>query len=647
MQIRLSVARICAAGAGVALACMVGPGLADDIVPVDQGWSVTQKATWYTLSQGSRLIPLAWLQALEQPGPSVASADHLFLDRAHIAKYRYLPNDSAGVGLLPIGFAIDTQDDSQFSTTMLRWKKPQSSREAWVGFNCAACHTAEISFQGKRMRIEGGPTLADFEGFFSAFNLALIETRDNADKFDRFARGVLKGADSASNRAMLKGELDRLIRWQLSIDTANKTPLEPGFARLDAFGHIFNKILLRLQADPQVTNPSDAPVSYPFLWNIHQHDKVQWNGIAPNIPISPTLDVGALGRNVGEVIGVFADLRLISILPPSGPAINGYPSSAQAASLIRLEQMVASLKPPPWPDVFPPIDPDKWEAGKKLFERTPDGCAECHQVLPRSDLQTRFKVKMTPLIGPRRIGTDPWMACNAYTYQARSGLLELTPKKFFALSSPPIRDTESVATMLGSAVTGILWNNKSELLKSIKSENLAGILQSANLFELNRGFAVLDSSALIAELFPTDQPGDKRARLQRCLEEAADILAYKGRPLTGIWATAPYLHNGSVPTLFDLLLPPKDRPSSFSLGTREFDPEKVGYVTDRSKFETDATKAENAFVFRTKDANGPISGNLNSGHDYGNASFTDADRMALVEYMKAVGAVRVGDRIVP
>src|SRR5690625_3270750 len=63
------------------------------------------------------------------------------------------------------------------------------------------------------------------------------------------------------------------------------------------------------------------------------------------------------------------------------------------------------------------------------------------------------------------------------------------------------------------------------------------------------------------------------------------LLSYKARPLNGIWATAPYLHNGSVPTLYDLLLPakrpddPEDgeyRPDEFMVGSREFDPIKVG-----------------------------------------------------------------------
>jgi hypothetical protein len=68
-------------------------------------------------------------------------------------------------------------------------------------------------------------------------------------------------------------------------------------------------------------------------------------------------------------------------------------------------------------------------------------------------------------------------------------------------------------------------------------------------------------------------------------------VAYKARPLNGIWATAPYLHNGSVPSLYELLLSarrdddepaegepaPEFRPDEFVVGSQEFDPIKVGF----------------------------------------------------------------------
>jgi cytochrome c peroxidase len=55
-------------------------------------------------------------------------------------------------------------------------------------------------------------------------------------------------------------------------------------------------------------------------------------------------------------------------------------------------------------------------------------------------------------------------------------------------------------------------------------------------------------------------------RLDQCFKSQSPLFAYKARPLDGIWATAPYLHNGSVPTLYDLLTPPDQRPASFNVG---------------------------------------------------------------------------------
>jgi hypothetical protein len=119
----------------------------------------------------------------------------------------------------------------------------------------------------------------------------------------------------------------------------------------------------------------------------------------------------------------------------------------------------------------------------------------------------------------------------------------------------------------------------------------------------------------------------KTARAQACANFKDDPsdpkMVYKGRPLQGVWATAPYLHNGSVPSLWEMLLPPEQRSKTFYVGSREFDPKKVGYETAKSD--------SNSFLFDTS-----VAGNTNTGHDYGNAGLADADRQALVEYMKSL-----------
>ena len=58
-------------------------------------------------------------------------------------------------------------------------------------------------------------------------------------------------------------------------------------------------------------------------------------------------------------------------------------------------------------------------------------------------------------------------------------------------------------------------------------------------------------------------------------------LAYPARPLTGYWATPPYMHNGAIPNLYEVMSPASERSSSFWTGSEEFDPVKVGYRTEK------------------------------------------------------------------
>ena len=616
-------------------------------LPVPQGWSDAQKQTWYTSSQGSRLIPWDWLQALEQ-----ADSAELFLAPQNIRKFRYLPGPPSGTSpALPVGFALDTQSDAALGVTKLRWRKDQGDRAAWVGMNCAACHTGELTFKSLRLRIEGAPAMSDFLGFVNALNRALEATRADAAKWDRFSSRVLGTAADADNQARLLQEFDKLQAWQARAEKVNKPSLEYGPARVDAFGHIYNKVLLSAGSGNQPFNPSDAPVSYPFLWNIHQQDKVQWNGAAPNVPLGPDLDIGALARNVGEVTGVFAD---VTVQPAvlGVPPLRGYTSSADVRNLLTLEQQIMQLKPPNWPAEFGVVDAEKWSIGQKLFKQR---CAECHlDNLPRDDITRRFNVTMTPLSGPKAIGTDPWMACNAFTYGGNTDKLQGTSRKFFIPSLSFFGEKAPVSDMLGTLVIGSIVNRGTGVIDNLQSKLLR--VRPFDLKQVPADVLGLPDVALdlvLTQVLDRDAKAkalgaDKAARLNICMSKNSPLLAYKARPLVGIWATAPYLHNGSVPTLYDLLLPPAQRPVRFTLGTQEFDPRLVGYAYENSKeYLTERAKAENTFTFKVLGDDGrPIAGNSNLGHDYGNASFSADDRMALVEYMKAANARRVGNKIV-
>ena len=140
---------------------------------------------------------------------------------------------------------------------------------------------------------------------------------------------------------------------------------------------------------------------------------------------------------------------------------------------------------------------------------------------------------------------------------------------------------------------------------------------------------------------------------QQCIEGFGtldlrqQIAGYKPRPLQGVWATPPFLHNGSVPNLHEMLLPPEQRSVKFFVGRRDFDPVKVGYAT-----EPDADGEGDGFWLDTTSA-----GNHNTGHAFSatpeqwQASRQDAakhplppgvigqllsadERNAIVEYLK-------------
>jgi hypothetical protein len=98
---------------------------------------------------------------------------------------------------------------------------------------------------------------------------------------------------------------------------------------------------------------------------------------------------------------------------------------------------------------------------------------------------------------------------------------------------------------------------------------------------------------------------------------------YANMPLDGLWLRAPYLHNGSVPTLRDLLERVDDRPKVFYRGNDLYDPVRVGFV-----FNLPDENGRRYFEFDTK-----IEGNANVGHAYGTDLGAD-DKTALVEFLK-------------
>ncbi|PWQ92264.1 hypothetical protein DKW60_22080 [Leucothrix pacifica] len=594
---------------------------------------------------------------------------------------------------LPIGFALDRQNDEHFIVTKLRWKAKQKSNEPWIGMNCSACHTGKIEYKGASIVIDGAPGLIDFQGFIENFDLSLRQTFDDSKKLERFATKVLRTSPNPEQTKKIKSALKQLLTWQETTARLDRSSSRYGYGRLDAFGHIFNKTVMFANLDSKnyetslhkmKGNKSDAPVSFPFLWGIQNQNKVQWNGIVENTVISTKditllkyfkkreIELGAIGRNSGEVLGVFGEAVIDEKTfknfdkPLTALLSNGFKSSVNIPSLNGLEAKLKTLESPKWLKELPNLDSAKVKQGKQLFSA--HGCNNCHtptaaeitqgeektkclnsdgtvpiieskgaecmdNFSPSLNKQTAMAIKKAAAVSATdedvdnalRSYTDILMACNALNYKADTGRL-----RGITINKSKMGEEALVSAMLTTTVKGVIFDNKRNTLNTaFKNEVEVWSFPPAMMTKPRKiPSKIYQCINQINELIESNGCQDS-PKVNAICQLPYQLLAYKARPLDGIWATAPYLHNGSVPTLYDLLLPIDDRPKDFWVGSFEFDPKKVGYVTAQPE-DGRATKL-------TTTVDGLLSaGNSNYGHDYNNNQMSDEDRWALVEYMKSL-----------
>ncbi len=586
---------------------------AETIVYLEQNWSAEDSLWFYSTTQGSNLLELDIFSHLEQSGNT-----KLFRSDANMQRYRYLPqqiSEDNPLGL-PVGFVANTYQQTEY-----------------VGLTCAACHTGQINYQGVGIRLDGGPPLTDLENLMYALESALKATLEEPEKFKRLARKLNLESQPQQLRQRLTKALEQRRAYNhnnrpLHVINGESVQHHYGFGRVDAVDRIFNRTLEKMTEGAFIPNSANAPVSYPQLWDPPQTDFVEWNGYGNNGSI------GALARNAGQVMGVFGDFSLDPLT-----AQKGFNSSVNKRNLLRLERHLRSLQSPLWPALLPTIDQSLAEQGRQVFMEY--RCNQCHADMQRDDPKRRIT---TQLITLDMIGTDPKMAENATQYSGPSGRLEGTPLVPILPDLGSFGETTAIAAALTATTLGVAINNTDGRPFLLKwSENITDYIM-IKLYPLN------PSSKRHINFEVGKKSGIERFR------------AYKSRPLNGLWATAPFLHNGSVANLYEMFLPScsdseiaqgkQCRAGKFTLGSREFDPIKVGLVQKA------ATQYPGLFIFDTG-----IPGNSNRGHEYAAGvtpyikidvsgaplfkkngdydterlpAITDAKRWALVEYLKTL-----------
>lgn len=634
----------------------LGPGL-DAVKTLEQNWDDRVSNWFYNVPQGSRLLPHDWYIHLEQ-----ADSRDPFNDPKHIRALGYIPRtpDADNPKGLPVGFVKDV---------------PYEDGTAGLGLTCAACHTSQINYKGTAYLIDGGPTMGNVERLLRELADALDATADDDAKFDRFAAKVLPPGVGEGSKVALRAGLRTVAATRRGYNDRNlPTPGKPAFGpgRVDAFGAILNEVSVTFLDMPENLRPATAPVSFPCLWDAPQHDRVQWNGAAENKVSSlgkflfGTDEVGAVGRNAGEVLGVFGDATVNDhelLLP------RPYKSTINKPNLIEIEDTLKTLWSPQWPeDAFGKIDPAAMGRGKTLYSKN---CMACHALIDRTDPNRTVKAQLSDE------GTDQNMIRN-FAIVVKTGRLKgrqktLTSLDRFAAQEPrgvilkhiverilfdpsidPFRSRDSIGELARNAPEEIdALNPGYRMQATIEAgdKTLVGNVDSLVVDREDRSmtvgggkFEVLDKAEgpisdrvgkIIVDLrnpqgvaqaaagrlkgIVTAKFAKANEQAEVAIRNATVKVGYKARPLNGVWATAPYLHNGSVPTLAELLKPPAKRIKSFHVGSQDYDPVAVGFKDDPSQ----------PFFDTTAD------GNSNAGHDYG-GKLTDAERKDLLEYLKSL-----------
>jgi hypothetical protein len=678
---------------------------------LDQNWSTEDRYWFHHASQGTATFPVPydWFVALEQPGLQLFAQPGLMKDSHYLERFGFLPSPKAVhtdqatlhrfgyyasdaktepaqesvAGLKPT--LADNLDGLPVGFARMPGAKNPATGEAgpdMIGLTCAACHTGHINYQGVSVRFDGGPGMVNLKKLELATGLSLGYTLYVPGRFSRFAARVLGPDATKAERDDLKQKLapiakflldqkklyDKTIAGKKTYDNKQQqTDTEEGYGRLDALNRIGNQVfttdmaLSGLQGFEKNLHSLDAPVSFPPIWTVPWLLWAQYDASIEQ----------PLIRNAGEALGVSALLNF----SPDAPRDTLFRSSVAIENLVRIEDMLrgpnplaqnpkgfGGLQAPKWPAaIFPndpawKIDPARVVKGRALYAEI---CFECH-LGPVNDptFDTQFPDQsiwkpehwdetMGPALKPVQksvagMGTD---SAQAEVLGSRKvavpGFLDIQPArdlgKAWDCKYMPDPSTYSSTDMPYSIAL-------MSVVDLVSRKWMTDLSMTAEDQKAVWGPRKNCPNDWKESEYPAKNPPVDAKKPQ-----ADENLSYRARPLNGVWATAPYLHNGSVPSLWWMLMPQARRPKQFCMGFRDFDPQQVGF---RVEVNEAASCKSGETPFSTTNPDGsPRHGNSNLGHSLeakpGEGAhdhksgvigrlLSDEERLNLIEYLKTL-----------
>lgn len=535
-------------------------------VYLDQGWSHNDRLRYYFTSLGSAAISYDIFLNLEQ-----ANEKELFRADENLSRYGLVPGPthaSYNPDGLPIGLTKTVRSNG-------RWKGE------WVGFTCAACHNGQLRYKGTVISISGGSNQTlDIRALIAAMDEALVATLDDPKKFDRLAERMGQRTPNRKEELLSRlGEDAANVHHYYTRSLLRDTPFGPG--RMDGLGLMHNRIAATLLDTPENWTALVAPVKPSSCWNQPQSAWVQWLATM-NDPLI---------RNAGKSLGVFVKADLTSDTQAEGL----FDSTIDLKGHLECEALLRRLAPPQWPqDVLGKIDRDRVARGRKLFSKH---CAGCHSTWPHRWSEPRKQGQRfieNAVVPGEWIGTD--------TKQFSTPLANPDPVFISGRLSPFLRPPDQKAIL---ASGGALFE---AAVRKIVDRALDKLKLSEDEVVAAHGFQ---------PVYP------------ETVKPAPPLRVYKAAPIDGMWASPPFLHNGSVPNLYELLLPARERSNRFFIG-REFDPVKVG---------VDTSGNSGNYIFDTS-----LVGNSNAGHSFEDGPqghgvigplLDEDERWALIEYIKS------------